>query len=116
MVKNAYIIPGLPSKDLELLVKMSSLPDIISVIDVICENFEVDADHIFSRKRSGNIPLARHLAIFIIREKFRIKTEPLGEMFDGRDHTSVLYSCKTVKNLWDSDKQFRYLVIKVLTT
>lgn len=116
MVKNAYIIPGLPSNDLDLLVKASDLKDINEVLDRVCEVFKMNLEDILGYNRKGDIPLARHLAVFLIKKKFKITATSVGSIFSGKHYSSVLHSIKTVYNVWDTDKEFRHLVIRVLTS
>ena len=37
----------------------------------------------------------------------------IGEHFGGRDHTTVIHSCQTVKDLMDTDNLFRESVIEL---
>ena len=37
----------------------------------------------------------------------------IGEHFGGRDHTTVIHSCQTVKDLMDTDGVFRENVLEL---
>ncbi|MHA4801734.1 helix-turn-helix domain-containing protein, partial [Enterococcus faecium] len=37
----------------------------------------------------------------------------IGEHFGGRDHTTVIHSCQTVKDLMDTDSIFRENVMEL---
>jgi chromosomal replication initiator protein len=37
----------------------------------------------------------------------------IGEHFGGRDHTTVIHSCQTVKDLMDTDTTFRDSVMEL---
>jgi chromosomal replication initiator protein len=37
----------------------------------------------------------------------------IGEHFGGRDHTTVIHSCQTVKDLMDTDSFFRENVMEL---
>jgi len=37
----------------------------------------------------------------------------IGEHFGGRDHTTVIHSCQTVKDLMDTDSLFKESVLEL---
>ena len=37
----------------------------------------------------------------------------IGEHFGGRDHTTVIHSCQTVKDLMDTDSSFKESVVEL---
>ena len=57
--------------------------------------------------------------IYIARFKYDLNIatsawiKTIGEHFGGRDHTTVIHSCQTVKDLMDTDSMFRENVMEL---
>jgi chromosomal replication initiator protein len=58
-----------------------------------------------SRKR--NHVIARNLAIYLSRQLFHFSLEEIGRSFGGRDHTTVMHSCRKIESLAKIDAPFR---------
>ena len=68
-----------------------------NIIRVTSEYFGLTPNDLKGKKRSQNIVLARHLAMFIGREMTDFSTTELGQDFGGKDHTTVMYSIEKIK-------------------
>lgn len=91
---NAYVIPGLKPKD-EIIDKL------------ICKSFEVDAKWLYTRSRNRIGAEARQFAMWW-RDNFTNESQSMiGARYGGRDHATVVYAKKTVKNLMETNKVFR---------
>ena len=49
-----------------------------------------------ARKREVTVP--RQIAMYLTREMTGMSLPQIGNVFGGRDHTTVLHSCKTIEN------------------
>ena len=80
--------------------------DIIDFMIVKCnikEDFAINK----SRKRD-DYAYPRHIARTILRHVFKNETlNSIGCYFSNSDHATVLHSVKTVKNLCETDKEFK---------
>lgn len=56
-----------------------------------------------SRSRSH----ARHVAMFFSRELTRHSTVRIGQLFGGRDHSTVIHGCRAVEQRWRADPELR---------
>lgn len=74
------------------------------IIAVVAGYFSVKADELIGKRREKKLSLARHLAIFLCRDMLGLSLVQTGRIFDGRDHSSVLYSLRKVKKLQASNK------------
>lgn len=77
------------------------------VITEVSRNFELSPDDIRSQKRSGKIPLARQVSMYIIREVTDLTYKEIGESFGSKDHTTVIYSVKQVEDRMKKQPDFR---------
>jgi len=69
-----------------------------NIIRVTAEYFGLTPNDLKGKKRSQNIVIARHLAMYIGREMTDYSTTEIGQDFGGKDHTTVMYSIEKIKN------------------
>lgn len=81
-----------------------------SIQDLVAGHFNLDVDSLQSKSRKRQIVTARQLSMYFVKQHTDHSLKKIGEAFGGRDHSTVIYSCRTVNDLIDSDKEFRQLV------
>lgn len=84
-------------------INMTITPNVI--ISRICNYYSVEYDRILSSTRAQPIAECRHVAAYFVR-KSNLPSAKVGRLIN-RDHATVLHSCKTVKNLIETDRMFR---------
>ncbi len=68
----------------------------------------------FSRGRQRKYVTARNVMRFLARELTSVSFKQLGERYGLKaDHTTVIHSCQTVRNLIDTEECFRLEVEKI---
>ncbi len=80
---------------------------------LVAEHFEVSVDKLHSETRKRSIVIARQLAMFLAKKLTDKSLKNIGEMFGGRDHSTVIYSCKTVQDLMETDVVFKDTVAEL---
>ena len=73
----------------------------------VCEYFKVKMEDIQSKTRKRDVVQARQLAMYFAKQYTKASLASIGTQIGKRDHATVLHACKTVKNLQETDKQFR---------
>ncbi len=66
--------------------------------------YKLDAQILESKSRKHEIALARQMAIYLSKQLTRNSLKNIGQAFGGRDHSTVLHSCKTMENYLDTDR------------
>lgn len=56
-----------------------------------------------NKTRRREVVIARQIAMYLICKYTRLSLKSIGEMFGGRDHTTVIHSKNTVCDLLESD-------------
>lgn len=74
------------------------------IIMTVARYFSLPPEDISGKNRDRKTALARHIAIMLCRELLGLSLVQTGRVFSGRDHSSVLYSIKKIKQLQASDK------------
>ncbi|MBP5536657.1 MAG: chromosomal replication initiator protein DnaA [Bacteroidales bacterium] len=77
---------------------------------VVCDYFNLPVDSIQSRTRKREIVQARQLTMYFAKKMTKSSLAIIGLQCGNKDHATVLHACKTVSNLAETDKQFRYWV------
>lgn len=77
---------------------------------VVCDYFNLPIDSIQSRTRKREIVQARQLTMYFAKKMTKSSLAIIGLQCGNKDHATVLHACKTVSNLTETDKQFRYWV------
>ena len=60
-----------------------------------------------SKKRSRQIARPRQIAMALAKELTELSLPDIGDAFGGRDHTTVLYACRKIDELIQSDERMR---------
>ena len=77
---------------------------------VVSDYFQMDIGTLQSKTRKRHIVQARQLAMFFAKKFTKASLASIGSQIGKRDHATVLHACKTVDNLYTTDKQFRKYV------
>ena len=77
--------------------KRTSRIDVKNIIKETAEYYGVTSLDIISKKRKQEIALARQVAMYLMRELTESSYPKIGDSFGGRDHTTVMHSCKKIE-------------------
>jgi chromosomal replication initiator protein len=80
------------------------------IIRLVEETFRVTMVEMKSKSRQRNIVEARHMAMYLMRKNTLLRLKQIGELFDSRDHTTVIHACKRIKDMADSYPEFKMKV------
>ena len=80
-------------------------PDLI--IDTVSEFYNISIETIKSNSRKHEIALARQMAIYLIKEFTKLPLKAIGQEFGGRDHTTIMHSCRAIDDYLMFDKSVR---------
>ena len=60
------------------------------IINVVADYYNLTSSQLTGKIRTGQIALARHIAMYLIRIKLDVPLKKIGDMFGGKDHTTVM--------------------------
>ena len=107
LTKNSLSIP-LAQKILKDIIPIENKEISISQIQKItADYFNIKLSALLSKKRTKNIVLARQIAIYLSRELTDFSLPAIGEIFGGKDHTTILHSYIKIKNKIEKDKSLK---------
>ena len=70
----------------------------------------MERETLAGKTRKRQIVIARQLSMYLAKNLTDKSLKAIGENFGGRDHSTVIYSCKTVQDLLDTDMIFHETV------
>lgn len=77
-----------------------------NIQNLVAEHFNIPIEQIRSNSRKRDVVIARQLSMYFAKEFTQKSLKNIGESF-GKDHSTVLYSHKQVRDLMDTDALFR---------
>ena len=67
------------------------------IMRTVSDYYGLSINEITGSTRKREITVPRQIAIYLTREMTGMSLPQIGNVFGGRDHTTVLHSCKTVE-------------------
>ena len=64
--------------------------------EIVALHFKIKTDDLISKRRTRNVTVPRQLAMYLCRELTDWSLPKIGEVFGGRDHTTVIHSYEKV--------------------
>ena len=108
------ITPSLAKEILKVYVKINRREITIDrIIEVVCTHLNLDFARFNSTERTREIAQARQIAMYLAKQHTKAPLTMIGSAIGGRNHATVLHSCKAVTNLIETDKAFRRQVEEI---
>lgn len=76
------------------------------IIQTVAEHFQIEPSEMRSVKRSHDLALPRHVAMYLAHEMMQMSFPRIGQAFANRKHTSALYAYSRIKELLLADPAF----------
>lgn len=80
---------------------------------IVCYYYNLLVEMINQKTRKREIVQARQIAMYFSKKLTKSSLATIGAKIGGKDHATVLHGCKTVQNLYETDKKFKYDVDEI---
>ena len=87
--------------------------DAEEIKNVVSSYFSISVEDIEGGKRSQDYTIPRQIAMYLIRELTNLSLPQIGNLFGGRDHTTVLYSIDKIKRELKKDENLKAAVEEI---
>ena len=87
----------------DLLTVHAQAISISNIQKVVAEYYQLRIADLLSKRRSRSVARPRQMAMALAKELTEHSLPEIGDAFGGRDHTTVLHACRTIKNLRETD-------------
>ncbi|MBO7614287.1 MAG: chromosomal replication initiator protein DnaA [Bacilli bacterium] len=74
------------------------------IINIVADFYNLSPSQITGKIRTGQIALARHVAMYLIRINLDVPLKRIGDMFGGKDHTTVMNAIQKVEKGLTTDE------------
>jgi chromosomal replication initiator protein len=94
----------------EIAATSTARPNESSVEDiqrVVCHHFKLRSMDLLSKDRHKSIAFARHVAMYLCKQRLKCSFPELGRAFGNRDHTTIISAVRKVEALRTSDPEVR---------
>lgn len=110
---NPFIYVGLKD-DYKQMAKMGiSTNDVDLIICAVCIALKINRADLISAKRHRPYSWGRSIAYFLLRKTTKMSLKEIGQVFGGRDHSTVVVGIETFRDLNRVDKEFKKMVYEV---
>ncbi|MGD0465228.1 MAG: chromosomal replication initiator protein DnaA [Gammaproteobacteria bacterium] len=103
----------------DLFALQEKLISIDNIMKTVADYYKVKVSDLLSKRRSRSVARPRQMAMALCKELTNHSLPEIGDAFGGRDHTTVLHACRTIKDLAvasvDLGEDFNNLV-RILST
>ena len=105
-------------KEVTIDVAKEALKDLLSIQNrqisveniqkAVADFYGIKVADMYSKKRPANIAKPRQIAMYIAKELTQKSLPEIGELFGGRDHTTVLHAVRRINELRSLDSQLNH--------
>lgn len=83
------------------------------ILAAVSAHFQIPVKDLLGAKRHKTVAYARQIAMTLCRQLLGLSYPALGNLFGGKDHSTVLYSIRKINTLQANDKDTKNLLISL---
>ena len=91
----------------DLLTVHAQAISIPNIQKTVADYYQLRLADLLSKKRSRSIARPRQMAMTLAKELTEHSLPEIGDAFGGRDHTTVLHACRTIRDFRETDGKLR---------
>ena len=100
----------------DLLALQEKLISIDNIQKKVAEYFQIRVGDLLSKSRSRSVTRPRQIAMSLTKELTSHSLPEIGDAFGGRDHTTVLHSCKKIELELTTNSELRRTIEQLTTS
>ncbi len=77
------------------------------ILNKVCEYYRLKGEMLQTKSRKREIVQARQAAMYFSKNLTNSSLSAIGSIIGKRDHSTVLHACKTVKNMMETNSEFK---------
>jgi chromosomal replication initiator protein len=66
------------------------------IVQAVAEYYHISLEAMCGKQRDKHIVMPRQVAMYLIRQETQISLLEIGQLFGGRDHSTVLHACEKI--------------------
>lgn len=88
--------------------------EIKKMLNVVCAYFKIDQDDLLSNSRKKEVVYARQICWYLMRTKYDLTYQKIGDIFNGKDHSTIMHGCEIIEVGAKSDEDTKKNVENIL--
>ena len=76
------------------------------ILDTVCNHFNVTPAAVQSKSRTHQLVVARQVSMYLAQKYTKMPAARIGKLVGGRDHSTVIHSCRQVEQRMKIDRSF----------
>ena len=82
--------------------------------EIVASYFKIKVDELLVKKRTRNLAFPRQIAMYLCRELTDTSLPRIGEMFGGRDHTTVIHAHDKISRERNEDMKLNNIIKELI--
>ena len=74
----------------------------------VADFYKIKVSDMYSKRRPANIAVPRQIAMYLVKELTQKSLPEIGDLFGGRDHTTVLHAVRKIAEARRSDNELNH--------
>ncbi len=117
VLNNLVLYRGIAGKEIDISLAKEVLRNFVNEINkevtpeviqkTVADYFSLEVEKLQSTTRVRQVVMARQISMFLVKNYTDKSLKAIGNLFGGRDHSTVLYSIKTVQDLMETDDEIK---------
>lgn len=84
-----------------------------TIMKVVSRYYDITPDQLTTQKRSRDVTYPRQVAMYLCRELTGMSLPRIGQVFGGRDHTTVMHACEKIQEELDKNNELRRAITEL---
>ncbi|MGH2506807.1 MAG: chromosomal replication initiator protein DnaA [Ktedonobacteraceae bacterium] len=83
------------------------------IAEVVAEFYHISLEAMCSKQRDKHIVMPRQIAMYLIRQETTVSLLEIGQLFGGRDHSTVLHACEKIDRAVNVNPTLRREIVAI---
>jgi len=85
-----------------------------NILDIVSNYYNISTSDLLSKKRKKQYVFPRQIAMYILKDLYDLTYKKIGQIFNNRDHSTVIYSIEQISHDIQIDKDKKNDIEKLL--
>lgn len=85
-----------------------------NVLSIIANFYNISVNDLISNQRKQAYVLPRHIAMYILKEHFKLPYKKIGQILGNRDHTTIMSGCTKIESEIKTDRELKMAVDTII--
>jgi len=91
----------------DLIAAQDKRINIENIQKTVAEYYKIKVSDLLSKRRNRSVARPRQVAMTLGKELTNKSLPEIGDLFGGRDHTTVLHACRKIKQLTEESREIK---------